>query len=132
MASKFTMAGITTLPSGETIYRFGNGDFTIRLGVFERSGCKDIKFFELPHEMSKTEAIAWLNAAGHFGVMPKVGRKPGSKVGRKTGASKVVVTSAQVAQEPVNNVDVADLINAVSADTNTVDADEMAGEPTPA
>ena len=130
MSSTFTMAGITTLPSGETIYRFGNGDFTIRLGVFERSGCKDIKFFELPRVMSKQEAIEWLNAAGHYAVMPKVGRKKGSKVVRKASSAKVVVTSAQVVPDPVTNVDVTDLINAVSTDND--DVVETAEEATPA
>jgi hypothetical protein len=120
----YTMAGVTTTPAGDTIYRFGTGDFNIRLGVFERSGCTNIAFFELPNPMTKADAIAWLNAQGYHAIMPKVGRKPGkAKVVRK--AVNVAPGAAPVApgDEPIN---VGDLLDAVSGETEADASQNMA------
>lgn len=116
----YTMAGITT-QNGQTIYRFGTGDFNIRLSVFERSGCTDIKFFELPNAMTKDEAVKWLNEHGYFAVMPKVGRKPGAV---KRSAPRIV--PVPVAAPTVETHDVTNYM-ASMADGETPAADDSQG-----
>lgn len=55
---KFTVAG-TTLYKGATKVRFAN-DLATRIKTLVKNGHDDIELFELPNEMTKPEALAWL------------------------------------------------------------------------
>lgn len=57
MDRKFTKVGFSTL-DGVLKLRFTTDVY--REKVLERNGHEDVKLFDLPHEMSKIEAAAWL------------------------------------------------------------------------
>jgi hypothetical protein len=69
MDKLFTIAGTSTV-NGVNTYRVANGKAKVREGVLRRAGHTDISLRDLPNEMSKPNAIAWLNAQGVTAVLP--------------------------------------------------------------
>lgn len=53
----FTIVGVSTQGKIRK-FRVANGSIADRTKILERAGCTDIHFIELPHPMSKLDAIA--------------------------------------------------------------------------
>jgi hypothetical protein len=60
----FTVAGIAT-DKGITKVRFAN-DLVARIKILNKAGCTNINLFELPHAMTKLEALQHMQAMGTF------------------------------------------------------------------
>ena len=60
----YEIAG-TSYGKGVMTYRFADGKISVRAGVLRRCGATDVEFFQLPHPMTKLQAIEWLKANGH-------------------------------------------------------------------
>jgi precorrin-3B methylase len=58
----FTVAGTAT-QNGVTKARFAN-DLVARIKILNKSGCTDINLIELPHAMTKLEALQHLQSVG--------------------------------------------------------------------
>jgi hypothetical protein len=58
----FTVAGTAT-HKGVTKVRFAN-DLVARIKILNKAGCTNINLVELPHAMSKLEALQYLNEQG--------------------------------------------------------------------
>lgn len=61
---KFAVAGVSTL-EGKTKLRFAND--VMRIKILAKNGHKDVELVELPHEMTKGEAVQHLKSIG-FGA----------------------------------------------------------------
>ena len=55
----FSVAGTATNPDGTTKARFAN-DLVSRHKILNKSGCTDINLIELPHAMTKLQALQYL------------------------------------------------------------------------
>ena len=55
----FTVAGIATNPDGTTKVRFAN-DLVARIKILNKANCTDIHMYNLPHPMTKIEAMKWM------------------------------------------------------------------------
>jgi hypothetical protein len=69
MTQMFTFAGISRL-RGIVAYRFANTASRVR--GLERSGHSEIDLRRLPNEMTKEQAIAWLNEQGVYAEANRV------------------------------------------------------------
>jgi len=58
----FTVAGTAT-QNGVTKARFAN-DLVARIKILNKSGCTDINLVELPHPMTKLQALQYLQTIG--------------------------------------------------------------------
>jgi precorrin-3B methylase len=58
----FTVAGTAT-QNGVTKARFAN-DLVARIKILNKSGCTDINLIELPHAMTKLQALQHLQSVG--------------------------------------------------------------------
>ena len=72
LEKKFTVAGVSTL-NGTVKYRFANS--IKRDAILRKSGHTDIKLVELPNEMTKDEAVAYIDAHTDFTSVEKPVRK---------------------------------------------------------
>jgi len=86
----FTVAGTATL-NGNTKVRFAN-DLVARIKILAKNNCTDINLVELPHAMTKMQALQHLQVLGvtgdaSFAVSTKLAEK--TKVAKK-GEIKVV------------------------------------------
>ena len=70
----YTIAGVSTLGDVVT-FRFATGRAKVRAGVLKRNGHTDIDLRDLPREMTKADAQAFLEAQGINAVVPVSGRK---------------------------------------------------------
>jgi hypothetical protein len=92
----FSVAGTATNPDGTTKARFAN-DLVARIKILNKAGCTNINLVELPHEMTKLEALQYLTEQGitegdaGFAVANKLAEK--SKIAKK-GELKVKATKA--------------------------------------
>lgn len=68
---KFTVAGFTTMPSGKRKLRFTSSALEPRIKLLERQGHTDIDLRELPHPMTKLEAMAFLGVKDTDELAPK-------------------------------------------------------------
>lgn len=59
----FTVAGTATNPDGTTKARFAN-DLVARIKILTKAGCTNINLVELPHPMTKLQALEHLQTAG--------------------------------------------------------------------
>jgi hypothetical protein len=59
----FTVAGVATNPDGTVKARFAN-DLVARIKILNKAGCTDIDLRELPHPMTKIEALKYLQEQG--------------------------------------------------------------------
>lgn len=67
---KYTLAG-TTRHNGVRTYRFATGKLNVRANMLRHKEHTAIKLFELPREMNKKQAIAWLiNEKGVKAYLP--------------------------------------------------------------
>jgi hypothetical protein len=59
MEKLFTVAGTATNSDGTTKARFAN-DLVSRVKILQKNGCKNINLMELPHPMTKLQALQFL------------------------------------------------------------------------
>jgi hypothetical protein len=82
----FSVAGTAKNPNGTVKARFAN-DLVARIKILNKAGCTDINLMELPHAMTKLEALQYLQTQGvtegdaGFVVASKMAEK--SKVAKK-------------------------------------------------
>ena len=82
----FTVAGTATNADGTTKARFAN-DLVARIKILNKAKCTDINLMELPHAMTKLQALQYLQTQGitdgdaGFVVANKLAEK--SKVSKK-------------------------------------------------
>ena len=82
----FTVAGTATNADGTTKARFAN-DLVARIKILHKAGCTNVNLIELPHAMTKLEALQYLQTQGitegdaGFVVANKLAEK--SKVAKK-------------------------------------------------
>jgi hypothetical protein len=91
----FTVAGTATNADGTTKARFAN-DLVARIKILNKAGCTNINLVELPHAMTKLDALKYLTEQGitegdaGFAVANKLAEK--SKLAKK-GEVKVKATT---------------------------------------
>ena len=118
----FSVAGTATNPDGTTKARFAN-DLVARIKILNKAGCTDINLLELPHAMTKLQALQYLQTQGitegdaGFVVANKLAEKSkgakngevkvkASKPAPKTkGAKKDVTPEQLIAAVDLHNVD---------------------------
>jgi hypothetical protein len=59
----FSVAGTAKNPDGTVKARFAN-DLVARIKILNKTGCTDINLMELPHAMTKLEALKYLTEQG--------------------------------------------------------------------
>ena len=59
----FTVAGTAKNPDGTVKARFAN-DLVARIKILNKAGCTDINLVELPHGMTKLQALQYLTEIG--------------------------------------------------------------------
>ncbi len=59
----FSVAGTAKNPDGTVKARFAN-DLVARIKILNKAGCTDINLMELPHAMTKLEALQYLQTQG--------------------------------------------------------------------
>jgi len=59
----FTVAGTARNPDGTVKARFAN-DLVARIKILNKAGCTDINLVELPHGMTKLQALQYLQTLG--------------------------------------------------------------------
>jgi len=95
----FTVAGTATNADGTTKARFAN-DLVARIKILNKAGCTNINLVELPHAMTKLDALKYLTEQGitegdaGFAVANKLAEK--SKLAKK-GEVKVKATTDMTA-----------------------------------
>jgi hypothetical protein len=95
----FTVAGTATNADGTTKARFAN-DLVARIKILNKAGCTNINLVELPHAMTKLDALKYLTEQGitegdaGFAVANKLAEK--SKIAKK-GEVKVKATTDMTA-----------------------------------
>lgn len=82
----FTVAGTATNTDGTTKARFAN-DLVARIKILHKAGCTNVNLIELPHAMTKLDALKYLSEQGitegdaGYAVANKLAEK--SKVAKK-------------------------------------------------
>ena len=94
---KFAVAGVSTL-EGKTKLRFAND--TMRIKILAKNGHKDVELVELPHEMTKAEAVQHLKSIG-FGKGNASIEGAIAYAEKKNPAPEAVTTTAAKAAAPV-------------------------------
>ena len=94
----FTVAGTATNADGTAKARFAN-DLVARIKILNKAGCTNINLQELPHAMTKLQALQFLQEQGQTGdagyaVANKLAEK--TKIAKK-GEVKVKATSVKSA-----------------------------------
>jgi len=93
----FSVAGTATNPDGTTKARFAN-DLVARHKILNKAGCTDINLIELPHAMTKLQALQYLQEQGitegdaGYAVANKLAEK--TKIAKK-GELKVSASSVK-------------------------------------
>jgi topoisomerase IA-like protein len=92
----FTVAGTATNADGTAKARFAN-DLVARIKILNKAGCTNINLQELPHAMTKLQALQFLQEQGQTGdagyaVANKLAEK--TKLAKK-GEVKVKATSVK-------------------------------------
>jgi hypothetical protein len=96
----FTVAGTATNADGTAKARFAN-DLVARIKILNKAGCTNINLQELPHAMTKLQALQFLQEQGQTGdagyaVANKLAEK--TKIAKKGEVKvKAVKTSAKSA-----------------------------------
>ena len=94
----FTVAGTATNADGTAKARFAN-DLVARIKILNKAGCTNINLQELPHAMTKLQALQFLQEQGQTG---DAGYAVANKLAEKTkiakrGEVKVKATSVKSA-----------------------------------
>jgi hypothetical protein len=85
MAEKtFTVAGTATNADGTVKARFAN-DLVARIKILNKAGCTNINLQELPHAMTKLQALQFLQEQGQTG---DAGYAVANKLAEKTKLAK--------------------------------------------
>ena len=92
----FSVVGTATNKDGTVKARFAN-DLVTRIKILNKAGCTDINLQELPHAMTKLEALQFLTAQGvtgdaSFAVANKLSEK--TKIAKRSEV-KMTGTSAK-------------------------------------
>lgn len=103
----FTVAGTAT-HNGITKARFAN-DLVARIKILNKAGCTDINLVELPHPMTKLEALQHLQT---LGITGDAGYAVANKLAEKTKVAKAA--EVRVAVKP----------SAIKAKETQAEADE--------
>ena len=110
----FSVAGTATNPDGTTKARFAN-DLVARHKILNKAGCTDINLIELPHAMTKLQALQFLQEQGitdgdaGYAVANKLAEK--TKIAKK-GELKVSVSSVKATKAPAKTVSAASTVEA--------------------
>jgi hypothetical protein len=108
----FSVAGTATNPDGTTKARFAN-DFVARVKILSKAGCTNINLVELPHAMTKLDALKYLTDQGitagdaGYAVSAKLAEKSKEankkevSVTLKTGAGRKAPAKSTVTAEQV-------------------------------
>ena len=102
----FSVAGTATNPDGTTKARFAN-DLVSRHKILNKSGCTDINLIELPHAMTKLQALQYLTETqgytgdASYAVANKLAEK--TKLAKK-GELTVSASSVKSAKTPAKAV----------------------------
>ena len=105
----FTVAGTAT-QNGVTKARFAN-DLVARIKILNKAGCTDINLVELPHPMTKLEALQHLQTLGI--TEGDAGYVVANKIAEKTKVAKAA--EIRVAVKPSKGVKSATKKEAVTA-----------------
>lgn len=84
----FTLGGTCTF-NGVRQFRLANGKMNLRRNLLKHWGATDIKLVELPREMSKTDAVAWLIGQGFSGILPTRAKDKTAKTAALVAAEKL-------------------------------------------
>jgi hypothetical protein len=104
----FSVAGTATNPDGTTKARFAN-DLVARHKILNKAGCTDINLIELPHAMTKLQALQYLQEQGitkgdaGYAVANKLAEK--AKLAKK-GELKVSASSVKTTKAPAKSTTV--------------------------
>ena len=110
----FTVAGTATNPDGTTKARFAN-DLVARIKILNKAGCNNINLIELPHAMTKLQALQFLQEQGitdgdaGYAVANKLAEK--TKIAKK-GELTVSASSVKTAKAPAKTVNAATTVEA--------------------
>jgi len=101
----FTVAGTATNADGTAKARFAN-DLVARIKILNKAGCTNINLVELPHAMTKLQALQFLQEQGVAGdagyaVANKLAEK--TKIAKK-GEVKVKATKATASAKSADKV----------------------------
>jgi hypothetical protein len=80
----FTVAGTATNADGTAKARFAN-DLVARIKILNKAGCTNINLTELPHAMTKLQALQFLQEQGQTG---DAGYAVANKLAEKTKLAK--------------------------------------------
>jgi len=80
----FTVAGTATNADGTVKARFAN-DLVARIKILNKAGCTNINLQELPHAMTKLQALQFLQEQGQTG---DAGYAVANKLAEKTKLAK--------------------------------------------
>jgi hypothetical protein len=80
----FTVAGTATNADGTAKARFAN-DLVARIKILNKAGCTNINLVELPHAMTKLQALQFLQEQGQTG---DAGYAVANKLAEKTKIAK--------------------------------------------
>jgi hypothetical protein len=80
----FTVAGTATNADGTAKARFAN-DLVARIKILNKAGCTNINLQELPHAMTKLQALQFLQEQGQTG---DAGYAVANKLAEKTKIAK--------------------------------------------
>jgi hypothetical protein len=80
----FTVAGTATNADGTAKARFAN-DLVARIKILNKAGCTNINLIELPHAMTKLQALQFLQEQGQTG---DAGYAVANKLAEKTKIAK--------------------------------------------
>ena len=110
----FYVAGTATNPDGTTKARFAN-DLVARHKILHKAGCTDINLIELPHAMTKLQALQFLQEQGitdgdaGYAVANKLAEK--TKIAKK-GELTVSASNVKTAKAPAKTVNAAATVEA--------------------
>jgi uncharacterized protein YoaH (UPF0181 family) len=114
----FTVAGTAKNADGTVKARFAN-DLVARIKILNKSKCTDINLVELPHAMTKLEALQYLTAQGvtegdaGYAVAAKLAEK--AKVAKKgeVMVKAVKASATKSTKTTAKAVSAADILKAV-------------------
>ena len=87
----FTHAGTAVNPKGQLTYRYASGDPDVRVKILIKNNFTEVVFHALPQEMTREDAVAWLNSQGIVAEKPRTGREAAPKA---SSPAKVSVKKA--------------------------------------
>lgn len=105
---KFTVAGFSTMPSGERKLRFTCSDLEGRVKLLERQGHTDVDLRALPHPMTKLEAMDYLGVKETDELAPKGVRARAVKEARAKTLDMKNINSPSEATEQADQADTTD------------------------